>query len=143
MLLGEVNKINLKRVQAMKQHSEQVKKNQSMQNSSSRRSEATRVSTENASLMFSSPQRTQGKKLQIRPKTGTRSSRKALAASVKANRNRVNLFTRDDLTGRESAHYVNIRKAENKLEEPMYIDQDADLIDQLCQQSDSMRYAEI
>ena len=49
--LGEVSNINLKRVQMMKQQSSVMKRGQSVQNSASRRSELTRVSTEQASLM--------------------------------------------------------------------------------------------
>ena len=53
--LGEVSSINLKRVQMMKKQNDAVKRErvQSVNNSMSRRSELTRVSTEQASFMQS------------------------------------------------------------------------------------------
>ena len=51
--LGEVNHINMKRVQVMKQQSAAKRANYSVQHNSSRRSELTRVSTEAESIMKS------------------------------------------------------------------------------------------
>lgn len=53
--LGEVNSINMKRVQMMKQQSAQKRATLSAQHSSGRRSEMTRVSSEIGSLHASSP----------------------------------------------------------------------------------------